>query len=164
MSYSARRPSILWHLYEEGTLSVFALAQLTGWNTSDTRTTVVRAVHARLVEECTPRTKPHQFRLTPLGKEEAASIPQSEVDFALGKPVPIFPKGKSPDSKQESAYSAAPKVFAATDLVCAINSLGELVLDLGGESNVVVQLPPQQTQVLRTFMDNTAQLRGQCQA
>lgn len=51
-----------------------------------------------------------------------------------------------------------PKYFEAEDLVCAINSQGELVLDLGDANNIVVQFGPAQALKLQRFLDNVSLL------
>lgn len=58
-----------------------------------------------------------------------------------------------------AASNDVPKIFEAEeDLVCAINSKGELVIDLGGTSNIVIQFAPKQAQGLQRFLDNTSVL------
>lgn len=54
--------------------------------------------------------------------------------------------------------AAQPKYFQAEDLVCAINSKGELVLDLGDANNIVVQFKPAQALKLQSFLDNVSLL------
>lgn len=48
------------------------------------------------------------------------------------------------------------QTLVADDLVCAINSRGEFVLDLGGDQ--IVRFPPAQALVLKRFLDNTSVL------
>lgn len=77
------------------------------------------------------------------------------------KPEPTEPApmpGAIPQSFGWTASNDVPKVFEAEDVVCAINSKGELVIDLGGANNIVVQFPPKQALVLQSFLDNTSLL------
>jgi hypothetical protein len=55
-----------------------------------------------------------------------------------------------------SGQETMPGCLEADDLVCAINSRGELVLDLGGDE--IVKFPPVQALYLKRFLDNTSVL------
>ncbi len=54
--------------------------------------------------------------------------------------------------------TTAPNVLEANDLVCAINSRGELVIDLGEDT--LIKFPPVQALALHTFLGNTSVLQN----
>lgn len=83
------------------------------------------------------------LQLSGLTKEEFAAPPVTEVQ---------------PQAFGWAEQAAQPKYFQAEDLVCAINSKGELVLDLGDANNIVVQFKPAQALKLQSFLDNVSLL------
>jgi hypothetical protein len=54
--------------------------------------------------------------------------------------------------------ATAPNVLEANDLICAINSRGELVIDLGEDT--LIKFPPVQALSLHTFLVNTTILQN----
>lgn len=89
-----------------------------------------------------------------VGVTTAANEPEPSPE-----PVSGAVTDPAPTSYGWVASNDVPKVFEADDdLVCAINSKGELVIDLGGANNIVVQFPPKQALALQSFLDNTSLL------
>jgi hypothetical protein len=111
-----------------------------------------------------------------LGKKAAAPAtapvpaPAPAPTAAPAERIPVFtspenlgwklstPPAVEPAVREAIAASleTAPSVLEANDLVCAINSRGELVLDLGDED--IVRFPPAQALYLKRFLDNTSVL------
>jgi DNA-binding transcriptional ArsR family regulator len=111
-----------------------------------------------------------------LGKKAAAPAtapvpaPAPAPAAAPAERIPVFtspenlgwklstPPAVEPAVREAIAASleTAPSVLEANDLVCAINSRGELVLDLGDED--IVRFPPAQALYLKRFLDNTSVL------
>lgn len=177
--------SVLWHLYDEGTATAQALATLTGWDTARVSQTLRRLINKTLVGR-TDRKNPATYRLTPAGKEAAARITRDQVDFAPAPCAPVSDVlvsggelGRKPEAPATppaalgwqigqpaeldratidavASRDTAINVLEADDMVCAINSRGDFVIDLGDGD--LVKFPPAQALYLKRFLDNTSML------
>lgn len=88
-----------------------------------------------------------------LGKK-GADFKRQDVEAMLGWQVQKAAEAEAPESEDSGLVPDPMHIEVEGDIVCAINSLGELVIDM--DDQVLVKLYPDQAIALKRFLGNTS--------